>query len=118
MKSTYAQILLLLLITSPLLFAQQSLTGQVLDNEGIPLFGANIVIENSSEGTTTDENGAFQISTNRDFPFNLVVSYIGYGTQVIPVQNSSSISIFLQSDNLFDEVIISALRKENENRGY
>jgi len=111
MKSTYAQILLLLLITSPLLFAQQSLTGQVLDNEGIPLFGANIVIENSSERTTTDENGAFQISTNRDFPFNLVVSYIGYGTQVIPVQNSSSISIFLQSDNLFDEVIISASRK-------
>jgi len=111
MKSTYAQILLLLLITSPLLFAQQSLTGQVLDNEGIPLFGANIVIENSSEGTTTDENGAFQISTNRDFPFNLVVSYIGCGTQVIPVQNSSSISIFPQSDNLFDEVIISASRK-------
>lgn len=88
MKSTYAQILLLLLITSPLLFAQQSLTGQVLDNEGIPLFGANIVIENSSEGTTTDDISAFGNYTwfNRptglpgdlNFPQNKVRAGISY----------------------------------------
>ena len=52
------------------LMAQQQITGRVVDSDGIPLFGANIVVENTSQGTTSDQNGAFSIQTDQNIPIN------------------------------------------------
>lgn len=113
MKNTaYLYSSLLLFFTSFFLIAQNQISGTVLDSDGIPLFGANVVIENSTLGTTTDENGQFSLETNQNFPINLVISYIGYTTRIYSTNTSDgSLTIQLDSGNIFDEVIVSASRK-------
>ena len=77
--------------------AQNSIKGTVLDQDGEPLYGANILIENSSRGTTTDENGQFELTINQDLPVNIVVSYIGFATQTIEAKSTDIDTIVLQS---------------------
>ncbi len=89
MKNTaYLYSSLLLFFTSFFLIAQNQISGTVLDSDGIPLFGANVVIENSTLGTTTDVNGQFSLETNQNFPINLVISYIGYTTRIYSTNTS------------------------------
>jgi iron complex outermembrane receptor protein len=59
-------------------FAQQTVRGQVIDQQTQkPLIGAN-VLYNKNKGATTDESGSFSIPCN--LPLNIRVSYIGYQT--------------------------------------
>ncbi|MEK9613353.1 MAG: carboxypeptidase-like regulatory domain-containing protein [Flavobacteriaceae bacterium] len=99
------------LLFSISLMAQQQITGRVVDSEGVPLYGANIIIENTTQGTTSDQSGIFNIQNNQNLPVNLVVSYIGFKTQIIQFNGNDSITIELESGNYFDEVIVSASRK-------
>lgn len=80
--------------------------GQVTDQEGEPLIGVNIQIKGSSKGTSTDFDGNF-ILEDVDEDAVLVVSYVGYQTQEVPVSGKTSLSITMISDSqLLDEVIV------------
>ena len=60
-------------------FAQQiTVNGVVLDSQGEPIIGANILVKGTSNGTITDLDGNFQLSADADAI--LVFSYIGYQT--------------------------------------
>lgn len=61
--------------------------GHVLDDSNQPIIGANVYWEGTQQGTTTDVDGAFKLDT-RENAHNLVVSYIGYTTVVIPVTDT------------------------------
>ncbi|GAB3987329.1 TonB-dependent receptor [Spirosoma daeguense] len=80
--------------------------GQVTggDNDGLP--GVSVVIKGTTTGTVTDINGAYTLSvpaTNA----TLVVSFIGYVTQEIPVNGRSQINISLKEDvKALNEVIV------------
>src|SRR5690554_6372175 len=65
-------------LTLSLLWGQNSMTihGQVFDETGTPLIGANIYISGTSTGTSTDLNGAFQLEIAADTK-SLICSYIG-----------------------------------------
>ncbi|NJK96914.1 MAG: TonB-dependent receptor plug domain-containing protein [Bacteroidales bacterium] len=86
---------------------QQKVTGTVTDGAtGEPIVGANIIIEGTTMGTVTDINGKF----NLDIPKSgsvLVISFLGYVTEHLVVDNQSSVEIKLVPDvqNL-DEVIV------------
>mgnify|MGYP003436599372 CR=1 FL=1 len=57
--------------------AQQiTVNGVVLDSQGEPIIGANILVKGTSNGTITDLDGNFQLSADDDAI--LVFSYIGY----------------------------------------
>lgn len=57
------------------------LEGTVLDAEtGSPLVGANIILEGSNKGTSTDLNGRFTISEENIDASNFLVTHIGYQT--------------------------------------
>lgn len=61
-------------------FSQTTLTGTVLDADlGSPLPGANIVIQGTSNGTTTDFDGNFTIESTKNSG-TLVISYLGFIT--------------------------------------
>ena len=90
------------LLFSISLMAQQQITGRVVDSEGVPLYGSNIIIENTTQGTTSDQSGIFNIQNNQNLPVNLVVSYIGFKTQIIQFNGNDSITIELESGNYFD----------------
>ena len=100
------------------LIAQQTVTGNVSDNNGLPLPGATVIIKGTSTGTTTDFDGNFSIETNSGEV--LIVSYIGYITQELTVSDSATINVVLESDQLLDEVVITALgiSREKKSLGY
>ena len=83
------------------------LTGTVTDAvDDTPLIGATIRLKGTETGVVTDIDGNYSIKINssRDV---LIVSYIGYKTREIPVEDLAIINIKLQSDNeLLDEVVV------------
>ncbi|WP_247235242.1 TonB-dependent receptor [Telluribacter sp. SYSU D00476] len=104
--------LLVLLITvafQDLAVAQsRRVTGKVVgasDGQGVP--GATIVLRGTQTGTTTDGEGNFAINVNSANDV-LVVSFVGYRTQEVPVGNQSNISVTLQDDvSNLEEVIVT-----------
>ena len=60
-------------------FAQsKSITGTVTETTGEPLLGATIMVEGTTNGTSTDFNGSFSLTVNQGD--KLEISYIGYVT--------------------------------------
>ncbi|MFD1142382.1 carboxypeptidase-like regulatory domain-containing protein [Larkinella insperata] len=79
----------LLLITNGLL-AQPSLQGVVVSGDnGEPLPSANVFLANTTKGTVTDNSGKFRITQLPPGRFDLVVSYVGFETLVIPIHTDS-----------------------------
>lgn len=109
------KIILSLLIISGLCFAeanaQQTLSGTVADESGMPLANANIVVEGTKDGVVTDFDGNFTLTTDREFPIKLLISYVGFETQTLTVENNGAIQVSLKEGNIFDEVIVSASRR-------
>lgn len=81
-------------------------TGVVMDENGDPIIGANVVVKNkTSLGTITDINGNFSILTSEKSV--LVISYIGYLTQEIKVKDRLPIRIVLTEDTqALEEVVV------------
>ena len=90
-----------LLITA-VLSAQQEVTGNVSDANGEPLVGVNVVERGTTNGTTTDFNGDFQIMVAEDAV--LVFSYIGFNTVEMSVAGRSALKITLQEGIELDEI--------------
>ena len=86
---------------------QQTITvrGTVTDQAGMPVIGANIVVKGSSTGTITDFDGKFSLEVPSGSV--LVVSYIGYLSQEVPVGNKTTINVTLKEDTqALDEVVV------------
>lgn len=85
----------------------QKITGRVTNASGEPVTGASVIIKGSKIGTTTDANGNFSISVP-DNNAVLIISYVGYDSQEIPVAGKTSLLISLQpsSKALADVVVI------------
>lgn len=76
-------ITVLSLLTSLSVFAQGSISGTIIDEKySEPLIGANVVIEGTSTGTSTDFDGKYQFEVEPG-TYTVVVSYIGYNEKKI-----------------------------------
>ncbi|MEG0454792.1 MAG: TonB-dependent receptor plug domain-containing protein, partial [Bacteroides sp.] len=88
---------------------ERKVTGQVVDEQGEPLIGVNVLIKGSSTGVITDLDGNYTLNTNEKSPI-LQFSYIGYKSQDIPLKNQTVINLTMQSDTqIIDEVVVTAL---------
>lgn len=58
--------------------AQTTITGQITDDEGNPLPGANVVVAETRQGTATDETGLYRIDDVPAGDYTIVASFIGY----------------------------------------
>ena len=107
MKSNYLfGMLLFFSITT--VFAQQSITGVVKDSEGVPLAGVNVVEKGTSNGTSTDFDGNYEISASANA--TLVFSYIGYSTIEESVNGRSVVNAVLSEGLQLDEFIVTGSR--------
>ena len=79
-------------------------TGTVIDMNGEPVIGANIVEKGTTNGIITDVNGEFSLQVSPDAV--LQISYIGYNTREVAVNNQSSITIKLTEDTQAIEEIV------------
>lgn len=90
----------------------QSLKGRVyeLDDKGdkVPLVGTNVFWDGTQIGTTTDENGFFNLKKIESDHLHLVVSYIGYQPAEIDVpSDQDTIEIILTINRELKEVIVT-----------
>ncbi len=90
----------------------QSLKGKVyeLDDKGekIPLIGTNVFWEGSQVGTTTDENGFFNLRKIETDHLHLVVSYIGYQPVEMEIPTDlDTIEIVLSINRELNEVVVT-----------
>jgi len=87
---------------------QQTVTGTVSDESGLPLPGVNIIIKGSSTGVQSDFDGNYSIqATQGDI---LVFSFIGLERAEYPVGNQRNINVTMSPDAAqLDEVVVTAL---------
>jgi len=104
MKRILSTVFLLFALLS---YGQNAVNGVVLDENGTPLPGANVIIEDTNTGVSTDFDGNFEITASQGQV--LAISYIGYTTQYVTVAGQSAINISLQLDNELEEVVVTAL---------
>ena len=86
--------------------SQTNISGKIIDDEtGEELIGASVKIVDSKFGTVTDFNGEFKLKTTISPPFEIEVSYIGYNSKNIEVNNQKFIKVSLESINLELEAV-------------
>ena len=102
---------MMFVLLSTFILAQTNVTGVVVDSNNTPIPGANVVFD-STTGAVADFNGVFSIDVDAKPPFSLTISSIGFQTTSITVTDSNaSVSVTLSdSENLLDEVVLSASR--------
>ena len=84
---------------------KRTITGVVKDANGEPVIGANVVEKGTTNGTITDVDGKFTLSVAPGA--TLAVSYIGYTTSEVKIDNRTSFDIVLREDSeLLDEVVV------------
>ncbi len=94
------------------LHAQTVVKGNVSDENGEAIPGANIVIIGKAIGTTTDFDGNFTLETSETPPFQLRITSLGYSdaTAEVTTDNPTLAVILLEAQTLLDEIVVSASR--------
>ncbi|WP_395075915.1 DUF5686 and carboxypeptidase regulatory-like domain-containing protein [Flavobacterium sp.] len=103
------QILLFLLFAVPT-FSQ--IKGKVFDAKGESLPSVTILIENSYNNTTSNENGLYEINIKKTGKYNIIFQYLGFKTRIIAVDIDSfpfTLDVKLSEENyILNEVNISS----------
>lgn len=88
--------------------ATHTVSGIVKDENGLPIIGATVKVRGAQMGVVTDIDGKFSLKTSVGSV--LTVSYIGYKTQDIKVQEGGSLTIKLEPESKqLNEVVVTAL---------
>ena len=106
-KVSFLSMLLSLCMTAA--FVQQcAIKGKILDENGEPIIGANVVEKGTTNGTITDLDGNYTLTVNNLKNAVLQVSYIGYNTVETPVKGQKTLDVKMASSvvNLGEVVAI------------
>ncbi len=82
-----------------------TVSGRVLDDQGMPVIGAGVMVEGTTLGTATDMDGRYTITV----PSNatLTIQSIGFKTESIPVRGRARIDATLSSDQeILNEIVV------------
>lgn len=83
----------------------KNIKGQILDISGEPIIGASILEKGTTNGTITDFDGNFVLNVSPNA--TLIISYIGYTTYNLKINQNSFYKITLREDNkTLDEVVV------------
>ena len=92
-------------------FSQTTISGKVTDAKGLPIEGANVYLEGSYDGGSTDVTGAFSFTSTETGTQTLVVSFLSFETfkKLAEVNTMTHLQIKLKEDvNALDAVVLSA----------
>ncbi|MCX7984977.1 MAG: TonB-dependent receptor [Bacteroidetes bacterium] len=109
---TYRIVLTVLLFFSLVLQAQVSsqkkIVGKVIDAEtGEPIIGANVYLEGTTRGASTDLEGSFVITGVQEGTYTIIVSALSYGKKKIPQFTVTDASVYTLNIQLKPETIKS-----------
>ena len=106
MVKRFIMVMLAMLTIGIQAFAQNVVTGKVVDSNGEPVVGAGVQVKGTTTGVVTDLDGNFSVKTGANA--TLVISSIGYKTTNIAVSNRNNLSVVLEEDALFlDDVVVT-----------
>lgn len=108
MMKKNALILLLIFLLPSLAWAQDNITvkGIVYDNLKMTVPGASVVEKGTQNGTVTDMDGNFTLQVPKGA--TLVISYVGYKTAEVKVNNAQPLKIVINEDaQMLDEVVVT-----------
>ena len=89
----------------------KTVKGKVTDGVD-ELYGVNVIIQGTTTGVITDDDGNFTISSEKDFPWTLEISSLGFEAQTYQVKSENQvIQLSLSTGEALDEVVISGSRK-------
>ena len=92
-------------------FSQTTITGTVVDNNRIPLPGANVIAVGTTQGTITDFDGKFTLSVTETPPFSIEISNVGFESQTFRITtNNQELNVVLVEGTSLDEIVVSASR--------
>jgi len=113
-----------LLMFVALLFIQgavaQTITGTVTDNTGVPLPSVNVIEKGTTNGTSSDFDGNYELNVSSSTA-TLVFSSLGFSTKEVGIAGQSRINVSLDEDaEMLGEVVVTALgiKKEAKAIGY
>ncbi len=89
------------------LFAQERTISGIVTEESGPLPGVTVLKKGTSQGTESDFDGKYSIKAKTGDV--LVFSFIGMETVELSVGNSNTLNVSMSSDNVLDEVVVTAL---------
>lgn len=95
--------------------AQRTVSGTVLDDTGLSLIGANVLVENSTTGTITDIDGNFSLEVPEGTEA-LVISYTGYTTKTVSIAGQDRLNITMSEGELLEEIVVTATGLEQNKR--
>lgn len=99
--------------------AVRQVTGTVSDNSGEPVIGAYVLIQGTTDGTSTDADGKYQI--NAPANATLEFSLMGMKNVAVAVNGKAVIDVVMEEDSqILEDVVVTAMgiRKERKALGY
>ncbi|MEY4085289.1 MAG: hypothetical protein RL074_1076, partial [Bacteroidota bacterium] len=105
-------LLFLTLFFCSISFAQNSISGSVSDSNNQPIPGANIKVTGQTQGTITDNEGKFILSSSKKFPYQIEITALGFGSKKVMVSSSNQkVVVKLQDEETkLNEIVVSASR--------
>ncbi|MBU3820914.1 TonB-dependent receptor [Flavobacteriaceae bacterium XHP0103] len=104
---------LLMMFSVSVVCAQTTISGNVSDQDGVPLGGVNIILENTAKGAVTDFDGNYAINNVEDGNYTLLATYIGYKkyTQSITANGTDITLDFTMAEDAasLDEIVITGV---------
>jgi vitamin B12 transporter len=103
-----------LLIYSGDVFSQEKarIYGTVKDKAGKPIEGANLVLEGTIDGATSDKEGKYEFETRKTGEFSLLITAMGYSEQAIAISivegQQTELNIVVSKEVTTDEIVVTA----------
>jgi TonB-dependent starch-binding outer membrane protein SusC len=105
---------IMLMLVSSQLFAQSRVSGKISDEAGQAVPGASILEKGTSNGTVSDANGDYALTTSGSNA-TLVVTFIGYKSQEFAVGTRSVIDVSMEPDvTALQEVVVTGYTTEKK----
>jgi TonB-linked SusC/RagA family outer membrane protein len=85
----------------------RTIKGRVVDENGNPVSGANVLVKGTTKGVQTDKNGNFSITVAGTGNADLTISSVGFGKQQISADGSGAVSVQLKKEAIMgDDVVV------------
>ena len=99
---------------------QWKIFGKIKNEKGNFLSPASVFISNSTKGAMTDSSGNFSIKGLSNGNYNLIVSFIGYETQIYPIaidnKNDSVLFVMKENEKELEDVVINLKNGNREDQ--
>lgn len=98
-------LLIAMLCQCAVIFAQNRISGRIVDSDGLPVIGAGLAVDGTAEGTFTDVDGKWSLDVQKGA--SVTVSCLGFASRTFTVGDAAVYDFTLEPDTDFlDEVVV------------